>query len=112
MMSLSSAWPNPRGAGIEGGKVLREPCPSQMDTVQTSPAGAGRRGGEEGLVPPPSERHDSKIKCSCHRNINWEENLEMTLEQKTEHYGGMRTAMKIEQSKGKAFKGSLTSVHA
>lgn len=54
-----------------------------------------------------SECYHFKIKCSCHRNINWEQNLKMTLKQKMERYGEMRTVMKIEQLKGKFFKGSI-----
>lgn len=54
-----------------------------------------------------SECYHFKIKCSCHRNINWEQNLKMTLKQKMERYREMRTVMKIEQLKGKFFKGSI-----
>lgn len=64
-------------------------------------------GWEEVPVPMQSEFCHFKIKCSCHRNINWEQNLKMTLKQKMEHYGEIRTMMKIEQLKGKFFKRSL-----
>lgn len=72
-----------------------------------STTGTGLGGTEEALVPMQSECYHFKIKCSCHRNINWEQNLKMTLKQKMERYGEMRTEMKIEQLKGEFFKGSI-----
>lgn len=76
-----------------------------------STMGTELRGGEEALVPVQSKCYHFKIKCSCHRNINWEQNLKMTLKQKMECYREMRTVMKIEQLKGKFFKGRIMQVN-
>lgn len=69
--------------------------------------GTELRGGEVAPVLMQSKCDHFKIKCSCHRNINWEQNLKMTLKQKMECYREMRTTMKIEQLKGKFFKRSI-----
>lgn len=71
------------GLASRGARCSESRAPRRWTRLKRPQQARGGEAGRKGLVPPPSERRDSKIKCSCHRNINWEENLEMTLEQKT-----------------------------